>query len=277
MSARAPGPGPPPPDKDPKRSVSRFFTRASTVWEDNYTGRAGDYRVHFFAQRRERVLQALGEVSGRSVLDMGCASGDLTFALALSGARPVGADLTKGMVARAEVRRREAPDSLREAAGRVAFVQADAENIPFPDQSFDCVTCIGVLEYVPDDAKGARELFRVLKPGGRLVITAPHRHSPAIWLELTLFRLMGLFKKRQPQSFHRNYSEARLTSLLKEAGFILRSTRFVSYLPYNVAMRLPNARGIDRGLRRVFEGGPAERLGVTLIVGADRPAAGPPS
>lgn len=260
------------PPASPKQTVSDFFTRAATVWEDNYTGKAGDYRVHFFAERRERVLAALGPAEGRRVLDVGCASGDLTFALALAGARTIGVDLTKGMVARAEARRRDAPPTLREAAARAAFLVADAERIPFPDGSFDLVTCIGVLEYVPDDAKGVRELFRVLKPGGRLVITAPHRHSPALWLELGLFRLAGLFKKREPQSFHRNYTAARLAGLLRDAGFTVRSTRFVSYLPYNVAMRLPNARAWDRAIRRMVDNGPAERLGVTIVVGADRPA-----
>lgn len=253
--------------------MADFFTRASDAWEDNYTGRAHDYRVHFFAQRRERVLSALGEVEGKRILDLGCASGDLTFALASLGAVTAGADLTKLMVHRSEARRRSAPASLKPAAERASFLVADAEHIPFRDASFDALTCIGVLEYVPDDSLALREMFRVLKPGGRLVLTAPHRNSPAIWTELGLFTLAGLFKKRERQAFHRNYTSGGLRRRITGAGFRVLSSRFVSYLPYNVAIRLPNAARVDLALRRLVDNGPAEGLGVTLVIGADKPRA----
>ncbi len=260
------------PTSEKKQTVSEFFTHASGVWEDNYTGGAHDYRVHFFAQRRERVLEALGDPAGRTILDLGCASGDLSFVLARSGALVAGCDLTKGMVHRAEARRREAPAELKTAAANAAFSVADAEALPFADHAFDAATCIGVMEYVPDDALGTRELFRILKPGGRLVITAPHRNSPALQAELALFALAGLFKKRMPQAYHRNYAAGRMKKLLRDAGFTVRSCRFISYLPYNVAIRLGNARAVDRFLRRMLEGGPAEGFGVTMILGADKPA-----
>jgi ubiquinone/menaquinone biosynthesis C-methylase UbiE len=255
-----------------KKTVSDFFTGASTVWEEHYTGSAADYRVHFFAQRRERVLAALGDPEGRKILDLGCASGDLTFALAMAGATVVGADLTRGMVHRAELRRRNAPEPFQPAAARASFMVADAEALPFADGSFHAATCIGVMEYVPDDRLGVGELYRVLKPGGRLVITAPHQNAPAHRLELALFGLAGFFKRRPPQAFHRNYAVGRLRKLLADAGFAVRGCRFVSYLPYNVAIRLPQAASLDRMLRRAFEGGPAEGLGVTMVLAADKPA-----
>lgn len=256
---------------DKKGTVTDFFTRASTAWEDNYTGKAHDYRVHFFAQRRERVLAALGNPEGKRILDLGCASGDLSFALAALGSTVSGADLTRMMVHRSEARRRAAPEHLKPAAERTSFLVADAERIPFKAGAFDALTCIGVLEYVPDDVSALREMRRVLKPGGRLVISAPHRNSPAIWSELALFTMAGLFKKREGQAFHRNYTAGRLKALLDQAGFAVDSCRFVSYLPYNVAIRLPNARGLDLSIRHLVDGGPAEGLGVTMVLGADKP------
>lgn len=55
-----------------------------------------------------------------------------------------------------------------------SFVCGDACNLPFPDDSFDLVTLLDVLEHIPDDARAAREAMRVLKPGGTLLVSTPN-------------------------------------------------------------------------------------------------------
>src|SRR4029078_9731824 len=97
--------------------------------------------------------------------------------------------------------------------------------------------------------------------------------SPVIWTELFIFGFVGLFKKREPGAFHRNYSEARMRKLLEDAGFKVNTIRYLSYLPYNVALRLPRASMLDRFLRTAFEGTVFEKLGVTMVIGAEKPAA----
>ena len=57
------------------------------------------------------------------------------------------------------------------------FQVADAQNIPFPDDTFDCVCSMGVLHHVPDTQKALDEIYRVLKPGGRLIVMFYHRNS----------------------------------------------------------------------------------------------------
>jgi len=56
----------------------------------------------------------------------------------------------------------------------VRFVCGDATNLPFPDASFDAVTMFDLLEHVPDDAKAVSEAFRVLRPGGHLLVSTPN-------------------------------------------------------------------------------------------------------
>jgi SAM-dependent methyltransferase len=60
-------------------------------------------------------------------------------------------------------------------AGGVRFIQADATALPFPDNSFALVTMFDLLEHVDDDAAAAREAWRVLRPGGSILVTTPHR------------------------------------------------------------------------------------------------------
>jgi len=60
---------------------------------------------------------------------------------------------------------------------RGEFCIANAEEVPFPNDFFDCVCAMGVLHHVPDTVRAVEEIFRVLKPGGRLIVMVYHRDS----------------------------------------------------------------------------------------------------
>lgn len=109
---------------------------------------------------------ALGPLRpGDAVLDLGCGAGfDALVAAQLVGpaGRVVGIDLSPEMLAVAEAGRAEVGFS------RVEFRAAAVEALPFPDASFDVALSNGVLNLVPDKPAALREIFRVLRPGGRL-------------------------------------------------------------------------------------------------------------
>jgi arsenite methyltransferase len=102
---------------------------------------------------------------GEAVLDLGCGAGfDVFVAAQLVGGsgRVVGVDLSVEMLAIAEAGKAEA------GFGRVEFCEAAVEALPFPEASFDVALSNGVLNLVPDKPAALREIFRVLRPGGRL-------------------------------------------------------------------------------------------------------------
>jgi arsenite methyltransferase len=109
---------------------------------------------------------ALGAVRpGDAVLDLGCGAGLDAFVAALAvgpTGRVVGVDLSPEMLAVAERGRAQAGVST------VEFRQADMEALPFPDAMFNVALSNGVLNLIPDKPAALREVFRVLKPGGRL-------------------------------------------------------------------------------------------------------------
>jgi ubiquinone biosynthesis O-methyltransferase len=112
---------------------------------------------------RELLLELVSDVEGRRVLDVGCGDGELALELERRGATVVGIDASAEMIDAARAR------AQRENA-HVSFQVAMAEHLPFPDEQFDVVTAITILCFVDDAAPVFREIARVLRPGGRLVI-----------------------------------------------------------------------------------------------------------
>jgi ubiquinone/menaquinone biosynthesis C-methylase UbiE len=110
------------------------------------------------------VFRLAGELHGRNVLDVGCGDGTLTLAFARGGAKSVvGCDIDPRMISRAASRAHEEEQVVQ-------YVVGDATHLPFVDQTFDLVTTITVLAFVADAEGSVREMARVLKPGGILVI-----------------------------------------------------------------------------------------------------------
>jgi len=107
------------------------------------------------------------DVSGcRSILDVGSGAGQILGHLlkrSHSDARLVGFDLSYQMLRRARSRLH---------SDRPSYVAGDLTQLPFADNSFDCITCGWVIEHLPDPRPGLRELSRVLQPGGRLFLLA---------------------------------------------------------------------------------------------------------
>jgi ubiquinone/menaquinone biosynthesis C-methylase UbiE len=105
--------------------------------------------------------------AGDSVLDIGSGSGTDVLVSSLKAGptgRVFGLDITDSMIAKAEA------NIAKMGAKNVKIVKGNAMEIPFPDEAFDVVTSNGVLNLVPDKQKAFQEIYRVLKPGGRIQI-----------------------------------------------------------------------------------------------------------
>ena len=123
------------------------------------------------ALEEPRVREALGDVRGRNVLDLGCGTGRHTAWLAEAGARVTAVDFSAGMLEQARA---------RVPTGDVRFVTHDLHDpLPFGDASFDAAVSGLVLEHLRDLSRFFVEAHRVLRPGGRAVVSAMH---PAMFL-----------------------------------------------------------------------------------------------
>jgi SAM-dependent methyltransferase len=211
--------------------------RASRSWWDTDADRYQDEHGDFLGDAdfvwcpeglREADAGLLGEVRGRRVLEVGCGAAAAARWLATQGAQVVAMDLSAGML-------RHAVQAGDDTGVRVPLVQADALALPVRDGSVDIAcTAFGAIPFVTDSAVVMREVFRVLRPGGRWVFSLTH---PMRWIFLDdpgeggLYAVHSYFDRRpyveQDADGTASYVEQHRTlgdrvRELVGAGFVLR-------------------------------------------------------
>jgi demethylmenaquinone methyltransferase / 2-methoxy-6-polyprenyl-1,4-benzoquinol methylase len=136
---------------------------------------AGSYdlnnRVHSLGRDqawRRAAVKAAAVDPGDRVLDVACGTGDLTQLFARTAAAEViGLDFTPAMLDHARVKQQRLDPR---ASAKITYLEGDAQNLPFPDGSFNVLSIAFGIRNVVDPARAIREFARVLRPGGRLVV-----------------------------------------------------------------------------------------------------------
>lgn len=134
-------------------------------------------------RRWKRRLLALAELQeGQAALDICCGTGDLVFGLAQHGVQAVGLDFNAPMLEQAQARARRFTNGSPSLVPR--FIQGDAQQLPFPDASFDVVTVGYGLRNLADWELGLSEMRRVARPGGRVLVLDFGKPDNPLWRSL---------------------------------------------------------------------------------------------
>src|SRR5436190_11837568 len=152
-----------------KHDVKNNFSARATEWAAYYADPEPPLsRQHLVSRQRfalDMVEAAIPPCS--KILDAGCGPGVMAGKLMERGYAVWGIDFAEPMIRKA-----------RELCGSDQFGVGDVEHIPFPDNTFDVVVSLGVIEYLESDEQALREIRRVLRPGGRAVVAIPSGSSP---------------------------------------------------------------------------------------------------
>lgn len=216
--------------------VREHFRVASETWGHRYhrrPERMSDLDMQLRKQNVHRLLTPIwtGPDSPRRVLDLGCGSGFVLEGLPPNGASVISMDIVPEMVA-----------SAAKASQGNHFVVGDAGTLPLAPNSVEVVSCIGVLEYLPDPLKALRSMHQALHPGGHLVISFPNR--------ISLFRLLSRWESRTerwlvrvrdrlrgravqeaavPKYRHTQWSVGQACAMLESAGFSVVDSAFNTF------------------------------------------------
>jgi ubiquinone/menaquinone biosynthesis C-methylase UbiE len=161
--------------------VLDYFGREAMRWEQNYDKNGPmRYRIELFVNAISRRSSP-----GSRVLDLGCGTGDVSFAVMGTGMKVTGCDISVSMLEKAHKRFK---------GDNISFLCLDPDNIPnlpFEDNLFDAVVSSSVFEYLPEPMAQLSEIKRVLKPSGHIMFTVPDMRHP---VRLREKRLISLFK-----------------------------------------------------------------------------------
>jgi len=212
--------------KQPSQVAAMFDTVAESYDRTNDLLSFGQDRIW-----RKRVLKVVKPESGQTILDLAAGTGSSSVVFAKEGVKVIASDFSEGMLA---VGRKRHPE--------LEFVYADATKLPFKDASFDAVTISFGLRNVNEPKTALKEMLRVLKPGGKVVICEFSQVGiPVIrlfysfYLKKVLPRLSSLLASNQgayeylAESIMAWPKQTELVQWLTDAGFVDVSYQNLSF------------------------------------------------
>ena len=194
-----------------------YHSQIASDWESNY--KTGRFSV------REKVLEEMlvgRNLAGQNWLDAGCGTGTLSRFLArYKGPKVLGVDASEEMI-------RNCATTSNTKFARIK----DISETGLPDAAFDGVLCSSVIEFVSDPSAALRELHRVLKKDGLLLVSVPSSHPLARWPVVILYWLTKPLGRRRMFQFldysRHSYSESNFCALLENCGFRAEAVRTYS-------------------------------------------------
>jgi 2-polyprenyl-6-hydroxyphenyl methylase/3-demethylubiquinone-9 3-methyltransferase len=202
--------------------LGKFDALAARFWDSH-----GEFRpLHLLNPVRTAYIAARAPLGGARVLDVGCGGGLLAEALAAAGASVTGIDLAPGMI---EVARLHAAESGLTLDYRVADAQQLAAATP---GAFEVVTCMEMLEHVPEPAAMVATLAALVRPGGALFVSTLNRNLRSFLLAIVAGEYLLRLLPRGTHEYERLIRPAELARWARDAGLALRDLRGIELNPF---------------------------------------------
>ncbi|MFZ0930318.1 MAG: class I SAM-dependent methyltransferase, partial [Syntrophobacteraceae bacterium] len=186
--------------KQDKRAELTFFSGHAAVDEYNVFTEPSTRKLF------DRCVQLARIKPATFVADIGCASGVFSQLLRESNVKAIGLDLSYPLLV---VGRRKYPGA--------SFVVGDAECLPLPTGKADGVLLSGIIHHLPEPSQCAREVFRILKPGGAFIAFDPNRHN--LFMYLYRDRSSPFYSSTGVTANERPVVPKRVSAIFADAGF----------------------------------------------------------
>ncbi len=215
--------------------LDKFGALAHRWWDPDGPQKA----LHALNPVRLEYVRVRTDLKSARVLDVGCGGGLLSEALAVEGARVVALDLAPELIKVARLHRLE---SRVEVDYRLQPVETLAEEMP---GEFDAVTCMEMLEHVPDPAAIVAACATLLRPGGRLFVSTLNRTPAAFALAILGAEYVAGLLPKGTHSYRDFIKPAELANWLRAAGLQVEDVSGIAYAPWRNAARLTGRTDVN--------------------------------
>lgn len=201
--------------------IAKFGALASRWWDPQGPQKP----LHALNPVRLAYVQQFASLKSADVLDIGCGGGLLTEAMAEQGARACGIDLSPDLI---DVAKLHGLETGVRADYRLISAEAMAAESP---NAFDVITCMEMLEHVPDPQAIVQACFDLLKPGGMLFLSTLNRTPAAFALAIVGAEYVAGLLPKGTHDYRQFIKPSEMAVALRVAGFELRDISGLSYNP----------------------------------------------
>lgn len=207
--------------------LGKFDSIASRFWDPH-----GEFRpLHLLNPLRAQFVAARAPLAGARVLDVGCGGGLLCEALTRAGAHVTGIDLAPGMI---DVARLHAAEQGLDVTYEVVAADAVARR----GTPYDIVTCMEMLEHVPDPAQMTATLAQLVRPGGALFVSTINRSLKSFLLAIVAAEYVLKLIPRGTHEYERLIRPSELHRWARACGLSLRELAGIGFNPLTSTCRL---------------------------------------
>ncbi|MBU2571892.1 MAG: bifunctional 2-polyprenyl-6-hydroxyphenol methylase/3-demethylubiquinol 3-O-methyltransferase UbiG [Gammaproteobacteria bacterium] len=221
--------------------INKFGSLAERWWDTT-----GEFKtLHDINPLRIRFIQEHAEINGKRIVDVGCGGGILSEGLAKNGADVLGIDLSEELIDIADLHGLE---SGVNAHYRKISAEALADEQP---EGFDHVTCMEMLEHVPDPASIVRACAKLVKPGGTVFFSTLNRKPKAYLLAIVAAEYVLRMLPKGTHDFKTFIKPSELSRWARETGLELQSMAGIEYNP--LTKRFSLGKDIDVNYLAAFK------------------------
>jgi len=204
-----------------QNEVNKFENIASRWWDPN-----GEFKpLHEINPLRLDFIDKIASLKGKNVIDVGCGGGILSESMSHKDANVTGIDMGEGPLAIARLH-------LHESGARVDYQQSTAEDFArLHPRQFDVVTCMELLEHVPDPESTIRACASLVKPGGHVFFSTINRNPKAYALAVLGAEYFLRMLPKGTHEYAKFIKPSELEAWARTANLTIKNIKGISYNP----------------------------------------------